>query len=75
VAQPVRPQHVHPSDAQERRGSPRFTVIHAPDFKADPDVDGARTSECSSCSDFTRRLVLIGGTSYAGEIRSRSSPR
>ena len=54
---------------EERRGfAPRFTVIHAPDFKADPERDGTH-SEAFILLDFARRLVLIGGTSYAGEIK------
>src|SRR5882724_5773634 len=54
---------------EERRGfAPRFTVIHAPDFKVDPERDGTH-SEAFILRDFARRLVLIGGTSYAGEIK------
>src|SRR5215510_11885822 len=54
---------------EERRGfAPRFTVIHAPDFKADPERDGTR-SEAFILLDFSRRLVLIAGTAYAGEIK------
>lgn len=47
---------------------PRFTVIHAPGFTAVPEVDGTR-SRVFIALNFTRRLVLIGGTSYAGEIK------
>jgi phosphoenolpyruvate carboxykinase (ATP) len=54
---------------EERRGfTPRFTVIHAPDFQAEPERDGTR-SEAFVILDFGRRLVLIGGTAYAGEIK------
>ena len=54
---------------EERRGFvPRFTVIHAPNFLADPQRDGTR-SEAFILLDLTRRLVLIGGTAYAGEIK------
>jgi phosphoenolpyruvate carboxykinase (ATP) len=54
---------------EERRGfAPRFTVIQAPGFLADPARDGMR-SEAFILLDFTRRLVLIGGTAYAGEIK------
>jgi phosphoenolpyruvate carboxykinase (ATP) len=48
--------------------SPEFTIIAAPGFKADPQVDGTR-SEAFIILNFERRLVLIGGTSYAGEIK------
>ncbi|MEW6048995.1 MAG: phosphoenolpyruvate carboxykinase [Bacillota bacterium] len=47
---------------------PRFTVIHVPGFTAVPEVDGTR-SGVFIVLNFTRRLVLIGGTGYAGEIK------
>jgi phosphoenolpyruvate carboxykinase (ATP) len=47
---------------------PEFTVIDAPNFKADPAQHGTR-SEVFILMNFARRLVLIGGTSYAGEIK------
>ena len=47
---------------------PAFTVIQAPGFKADPDRDGTR-SPTFILVDLGRKLVLIGGTSYAGEIK------
>ncbi len=48
--------------------TPDFTIIHAPHFHADPSVDGTR-SEAFILLHFGRRLVLIGGTAYAGEIK------
>ncbi len=47
---------------------PEFTVIDAPRFHADPDRDGTR-SECFIIVNFEKKLVIIGGTSYAGEIK------
>jgi phosphoenolpyruvate carboxykinase (ATP) len=47
---------------------PEFTVIDAPSFVADPETDGTRSEVCIVLN-FERRLVLIGGTSYAGEIK------
>ncbi len=47
---------------------PEFTILHAPSFKADPKVDGTN-SETVVTIDFEKRLVLIGGTAYAGEIK------
>ncbi|MEK9628648.1 MAG: phosphoenolpyruvate carboxykinase [Nitrospinota bacterium] len=47
---------------------PAFTVIHVPDFKAVPAIDGTN-SEVFVIVDFGKQLVLIGGTSYAGEIK------
>ncbi|MBL4807213.1 MAG: phosphoenolpyruvate carboxykinase [Rhodobacteraceae bacterium] len=45
---------------------PEFTIINCPDFKADPARHGCR-SETVIAISFERKLVLIGGTSYAGE--------
>ena len=47
---------------------PEFHILHAPSFAADPARDGTR-SEAYVVIDFTRRIVLIGGTKYAGEIK------
>jgi phosphoenolpyruvate carboxykinase (ATP) len=47
---------------------PEFTVVNLPSFKADPATDGTR-SETFILMDFAQRLVLIGGTSYAGETK------
>jgi phosphoenolpyruvate carboxykinase (ATP) len=47
---------------------PEFTVIDAPRFHAEPDVHGTH-SEVFITVSFEKRLVLIGGTSYAGEIK------
>jgi phosphoenolpyruvate carboxykinase (ATP) len=47
---------------------PDFTVFNAPRFTADPSTDGAN-SEAFIIVHFGRKMVLIGGTSYAGEIK------
>ncbi len=47
---------------------PDFTVIQAPRFHAEPETDGTR-SGVFIVVHFGKRLVLIGGTSYAGEIK------
>jgi phosphoenolpyruvate carboxykinase (ATP) len=47
---------------------PDFTIIHAPSFQAIPEVDGTN-SEAFILLNLRRKLVLIGGTSYAGEIK------
>jgi phosphoenolpyruvate carboxykinase (ATP) len=46
----------------------KFTIIDAANFKASPERDGTK-SETFIIIDFTRRIVLIGGTEYAGEIK------
>ncbi len=47
---------------------PEFTVINFPSFQADPQRDGTR-SPTFILMDFSQKLVLIGGTSYAGETK------
>ncbi len=47
---------------------PEFTVINCPRFHALQNVDGTN-SEVYIIVNFARKLVLIGGTSYAGEIK------
>ena len=48
--------------------SPEFTVVNLPSFKADPARHGTNSETVIAC-DFTRKLVLIGNTSYAGETK------
>jgi phosphoenolpyruvate carboxykinase (ATP) len=48
--------------------APQFTVVHVPHYHALPSKDGTN-SEAFIMIHFGRRLVLIGGTSYAGEIK------
>ena len=47
---------------------PEFTIVAVPDFQADPARDGTR-SEVFIVIHFAKKLVLIGGTQYAGEIK------
>jgi phosphoenolpyruvate carboxykinase (ATP) len=55
--------------AQERPDPrPGLTIIHASDLKSDPKLDSTR-SDVFIFLDLERRLVLIGGTHYAGEIK------
>lgn len=48
--------------------TPGFTVICAPGVKADPAGDETN-SEAFILVHFSRRIVLIGGTQYAGEMK------
>jgi phosphoenolpyruvate carboxykinase (ATP) len=59
-----------PEDDTAKRAEhrPEYTVIDAPLFKADPAKHGTR-SECFIFVHFGKKLVLIGGTHYAGEIK------
>lgn len=55
-------------DAPPQGPRPDFTVICLPGFKADPARDGTN-SEAFIILDFAARLVLIGGSQYAGEMK------
>jgi phosphoenolpyruvate carboxykinase (ATP) len=48
--------------------APQFTVLHAPNFLAEPERDGT-SSPTFIIVHFGAKLILIGGTSYAGEIK------
>ncbi|MBI4343101.1 MAG: phosphoenolpyruvate carboxykinase (ATP), partial [Candidatus Omnitrophica bacterium] len=48
--------------------APEFTVLHAPHFQAEPERDGTNSSTFIIVH-FGAKLILIGGTSYAGEIK------
>jgi len=54
--------------AEQANFKPDFTILHAPSLTADPKTDGTR-SGTFILVNFSKRLVLIGGTSYAGEIK------
>ncbi len=59
---------IRPEVADLAAFEPSFTIIDLPSFKADPKKYGVRTETVIAC-DFTRRIVLIGGTSYGGEMK------
>jgi phosphoenolpyruvate carboxykinase (ATP) len=54
--------------AAQAAHEPEFTVIDIPSFTADPAVDGTN-SDVFIFLNFAKKLVLIGGTSYAGEMK------
>ena len=47
---------------------PEWTIINCPSFKANPERHGCRT-ETVIAVNFTEKLILIGGTAYAGEMK------
>lgn len=59
---------LRPSKAELVGSDPEWTIICAPGFLADPKVDGTRQHNFAAI-DFTRKMVLIGGTAYTGEIK------
>lgn len=60
---------IRPSSKEEaQKIKPNFTIVSAPHFKANPEVDGTK-SETFVIVSFKHRVILIGGTEYAGEMK------
>jgi len=59
---------IRPTRDERAAHVPEYTVLHVPEFKANPEIDGTN-SEAFIIINYARKLVLIGGTSYAGEIK------
>jgi phosphoenolpyruvate carboxykinase (ATP) len=59
---------IRPSQEELLTHEAEFTVIALPGLKADPSVDGTR-SETFICLSFEKKIALIGGTEYAGEMK------
>ena len=64
----TRNMFIRPAAEELADFEPGFTVLHAPFCEAEPERDGTN-SESFIVVHFARRLVLIGGTIYAGEIK------
>jgi phosphoenolpyruvate carboxykinase (ATP) len=64
----VRNMFVRPELAELAAFAPNFTVLHAPEYRADPERHGTRTGTFIVL-DLARRMILIGGTRYAGELK------
>ena len=59
---------IRPEPGTTEDHDPGFTILNAPTCKADPATDGT-ASETFIVVNLGRKLVLIGGTAYAGEIK------
>ncbi|MDV3258585.1 MAG: phosphoenolpyruvate carboxykinase [Sphingomonas sp.] len=64
----IRTMLVRPEDAELVGFTPEYTVIDLPSFRADPARHGCR-SETIIAIDLEKKLILIGGTAYAGEMK------
>ena len=64
----ARNMFVQPDEDSLTRHVPEYTVINAPSFHALPELDAVNSS-AFILVNFAERLILIGGTSYAGEIK------
>jgi phosphoenolpyruvate carboxykinase (ATP) len=59
---------IRPSDEEIENFEAEWTVLCLPGFMADPKVDGTRQHNFSIL-DFKRKMALIGGSGYTGEIK------
>ncbi|HLP13261.1 MAG TPA: phosphoenolpyruvate carboxykinase (ATP) [Flavobacteriales bacterium] len=59
---------LRPTKDELKTFEPEWNIICAPGFKADPAIDGTRQHNFAAL-DFTRKIILIGGTGYTGEIK------
>ncbi|MDN3596189.1 phosphoenolpyruvate carboxykinase (ATP) [Zunongwangia endophytica] len=59
---------LRPSEEDLEKFEEDWVVINAPGFKANPEVDGTR-QENFAILNFNKKIALIGGTGYTGEIK------
>ncbi len=65
----ARNMFIAPQSLEEyQRFAPEFTVIAMPSFQSVPGIDNT-ASETFICLSFEKKLVIIGNTAYAGEIK------
>ena len=64
----IRTLLVRPSAEEVAAFQPEYTIIDLPSFRADPARHGCRT-ETVIAVNFSEKLILIGGTAYAGEMK------
>ena len=64
----VRNMFIRPEMSDLPTFDPNFTVLHAPEFQADPAKHGTRTGTFIILN-LAERTILIGGTRYAGELK------
>lgn len=59
---------LRPTKEEVETMSPDWVILAAPSFHADPAVDGTRQHNFTII-DFTKKIILIGGSGYTGEIK------
>ena len=64
----IRTLLVRPKEEELAGFVPEYTIIDLPNFRADPERHGCR-SETVVAVNFSEKLILIGGTAYAGEMK------
>jgi len=64
----ARNMFIRPTEKQQESFKSEFTILHLPHFHANPDFDKT-FSEAFIILHLGKKLVIIGGTHYAGEIK------
>jgi len=64
----ARNMFIRPPAAELAGFVPDYVILHAPQFEADPEIDGVKSSTAIALS-FTEKMIVIAGTEYAGEIK------
>ena len=59
---------LRPTESELENFDPEWTIVNAPGFMADAEIDGTRQHNFAILN-FTRKIALIGGTGYTGEIK------
>jgi len=59
---------LRPSAEEIQTQQPDWVILQAPSFQADPAMDGTRQGNFTIVN-FTRRIILIGGSAYTGEMK------
>ena len=59
---------LRPTNDEIQNFIPDWHIVCVPSFKADPAIDGTRQHNFAVLN-FTKKMILIGGTGYTGEIK------
>ncbi len=59
---------LRPSETEIENFRPEWTILNAPGFMAESEIDGTRQHNFAILN-FTKKIILIGGTGYTGEIK------
>jgi phosphoenolpyruvate carboxykinase (ATP) len=59
---------LRPTETELQNFTPEWHIVQAPSFMADPAIDGTRQPNFAVIN-FTKKIILIGGTAYTGEIK------
>ncbi len=64
----ARNMFIRPPASELAGFEPDYVILHAPEFEADPAIDGVKSTTAIALS-FEQKLIVIAGTEYAGEIK------